>query len=63
MGSPIPNRYTYTLGFLSPIKIIQTHKQIAFYNKNVAGYSLNPVISIDRDMCQALMNLDKSSFC
>ena len=63
MGSPIPSRFTQTLGFPSPIRIIQTHKQIAFKNKNVAGYSLNPVSSIDRDMGQALMNLDKSSFC
>ena len=30
MGSPILNRFTQTLGFLSPIRIIQTHKQIAF---------------------------------
>ena len=30
MGSPIPNRFTQTLGFPSPIRIIQTHKQIAF---------------------------------
>ena len=30
MGSPIPNRFTQTLGFPSPIRIIQTHKQITF---------------------------------
>ena len=30
MGSPIPNRFTQILGFPSPIRIIQTHKQIAF---------------------------------
>ena len=30
MGSPIPNRFTQTLDFFSPIRIIQTHKQIAF---------------------------------
>ena len=30
MGSLIPNRFTQTLGFPSPIRIIQTHKQIAF---------------------------------
>ena len=30
MGFPIPNRFTQTLGFPSPIRIIQTHKQIAF---------------------------------
>ena len=30
MGSPIQNRFTQTLGFPSPIRIIQTHKQIAF---------------------------------
>ena len=40
MGSPIPNRYKKTLGFPSPIRIIQTHKQIAFQNKNIAGYNL-----------------------
>ena len=40
MGSPIPNKFTQTLGFSSPIKIIQTHKQIAFQNKNIAGYNL-----------------------
>ena len=40
MGSPIPNRFTQTLGFLSPIRIIQTHKQIVFQNKNIAGYNL-----------------------
>ena len=40
MGSPIPNRFTQTLGFPSPIRIIQTHKQIAFQNKNIAGYNL-----------------------
>ena len=40
MGSPIPNRFTQTLGFPNPIRIIQTHKQIAFQNKNIAGYNL-----------------------
>ena len=40
MGSPIPNRFTQTLGFPSPIRIIQTHKQITFQNKNIAGYNL-----------------------
>ena len=40
MGSPIPNRFTQTLGFPSPIRIIQTHKQIAFQNKNIASYNL-----------------------
>ena len=40
IGSPIPNRFTQTLGFHSPIRIIQTHKQIAFQNKNIAGYNL-----------------------
>ena len=40
MGSPIPNRFTQTLDFPSPIRIIQTHKQIAFQNKNIAGYNL-----------------------
>ena len=40
MSSPIPNRFTQTLGFPSPIRIIQTHKQIAFQNKNIAGYNL-----------------------
>ena len=40
MGSPIPNRFTQTLGFPSPIRIIQTHNQIAFQNKNIAGYNL-----------------------
>ena len=40
MGTPIPNRFTQTLGFPSPIRIIQTHKQIAFQNKNIAGYNV-----------------------
>ena len=30
MGFPIPNRFTQPLSFPSPIRIIQTHKQIAF---------------------------------
>ena len=30
MGSPILNRFTQTLGFPSPIRIMQTHKQITF---------------------------------
>ena len=63
MDSPIPNMFTQTLGFPNPIRIIQTHKQIAFYNKNIAGYNLKPVSSIDWDICRALMNLDRSSFC
>ena len=29
-----------TLGFPSPIRIIQTHKQIVFQNKNIVGYRL-----------------------
>ena len=40
MGSPIPSRFRQTLGFPSPIRIIQTHKQIAFQNKNTAGYNV-----------------------
>ena len=40
MDSPILNMFTQTLGFPNPIRIIQTHKQIAFYNKNIAGYNL-----------------------
>ena len=40
MSSPIPNKFTQTLGFPSPIRIIQTHKQITFQNKNTAGYNL-----------------------
>ena len=52
MGSPIPNRFTQTLSFPSPIRIIQT---LAIIWK--------PVSSIDRDICRALMNLDRSSFC
>ena len=40
MGFPIPNRFTQTLGFPNPIRIIQTHKQIAFQNKNIAEYNL-----------------------
>ena len=40
MGYPIPNRFTQTLDFPSLIKIIQTHKQIVFQNKNIAGYNL-----------------------
>ena len=40
MGSPILNRFTQTFGFPSPIRIIQTHKQITFQNKNIAGYNV-----------------------
>ena len=40
MGSPFQNRFTQILGFSSPIRIIQIHKQIAFQNKNIAGYNL-----------------------
>ena len=40
MGSPIPNRFTQILGFPSPIRIIQTYKQIVFQNKNIVGYNL-----------------------
>ena len=40
MGSPIPNSFTQTLGFPSPIRIIQTHKQIVFQNKNIASYNI-----------------------
>ena len=38
---------------------MQTHKQIAFRNQNVAGYIRNPVSSIDRDRYQALVNLNR----
>ena len=34
-SSPIPVRFTQTLGFRSPIRIIQTHKQIASLNKTL----------------------------
>ena len=47
MGSPIPNKFTQTLGFPSPIRIIQTHKQIAFQNKNIVGYNLK-ICKLDR---------------
>ena len=40
MASLIPNRFTQTLDFSSPIRIIQTHKQITFQKKNIAGYNL-----------------------
>ena len=40
IGSPIPNRFTKTLGFPSPMRIIQTQKQIAFQNKNITGNNL-----------------------
>ena len=40
---------------------MQTHKQIAFKNQNVAGYIRNPVSSIDRDRYQALVNLNRST--
>ena len=40
MGSLIPNRFTQTLGFPSPIRIIQTYKQIVFQNKNIASYNI-----------------------
>ena len=40
LGSPIPNRFTQPLGFPSSIRIIQTHKQIAFQNKNIASCNL-----------------------
>ena len=33
-------RFSQTLDFPSPIRIIQTHKQIAFQNKNIASYNL-----------------------
>ena len=36
----IPNRFTQTLGFPSPIRIIQTYKQIVFQNKNIASYNI-----------------------
>ena len=39
-GSPIPNKFTQTLGFPSPIRIIQTYKQIVFQNKNIASYNI-----------------------
>ena len=37
---------------------MQTHKQIAFKNQNVAGYIKNLVILIDRDRYWASVNLD-----
>ena len=40
---------------------MQTHKQIAFKNQNVAGNIRNPVSSIDRDRYQALVNLNRST--
>ena len=40
---------------------MQTHKQIAFKNQNVAGYIRNLVSSIDRDKYRALVNLDRST--
>ena len=40
LGSPIPNRFTQPLGFPSLIRITQTHKQIAFQNKNIASCNL-----------------------
>ena len=40
MGSPIPNRFTQILDFPSPIRIIQTHKQIAFQNIKISGYNM-----------------------
>ena len=40
---------------------MQTHKKIAFKNRNVAGYIRNPVSSIDRDRYRALVNLDRST--
>ena len=60
------NRLSYSnqvytnLGLPSPIRIMQTHKQIAFRNQNIAGYIKNPVSLIDRDRYQALVNLNKS---
>ena len=36
----VPNRFTQTSGFPSPIRIIQTYKQIAFQNKSIASYNL-----------------------
>ena len=38
---------------------MQTHKQIAFRNQNVAGYIRKPISSIDRDRYQALVNLNR----
>ena len=49
------------MDFSSPIRIMQTHKQIAFKNRNVAGYIRNPVSSIDQDRYRALVNLDRST--
>ena len=40
---------------------MQTHKQIAFKNQNVAGYIRNLVSLIDRDRYQALVNLNRST--
>ena len=40
---------------------MQTHKQIAFRNQNVAGYIRKPISSIDRDRYQALVNLNRST--
>ena len=40
---------------------MQTHKQIAFRNQNVAGYIRNLVSLIDRDRYQALVNLNRST--
>ena len=49
------------MGFPSPIRIMQTHKQIAFRNQNVAGYIRKPISSIDRDRYLALVNLNRST--
>ena len=38
---------------------MQTHKQIAFRNQNIASYIRNLVILINQDRYQASVNLDR----
>ena len=57
---PIPIRFTQTLGFSSPLRIMQIHKQIAFRNQNVEGYIRNLISSIDREVLRQVLSFNKS---
>ena len=57
---PIPIRFTQTLDFSSPLRIMQIHKQIAFRNQNVEGYIRNLISSIDREVLRQVLSFNKS---
>ena len=57
---PIPIRFTQTLGFSSPLRIMQIHKQIAFRIQNVEGYIRNLISSIDREVLRQVLSFNKS---